>query len=163
MNLFFRAFLIAIVKRVDDPFTHRHPDAIAVIFAESCCFRHAQTHFLREIHALNLRLQCNFHMLGVLGHARASPGPNWPRCGRLMGNIGTETESMEQRPESGFVIPVQDGRQSLATPSTSGLRSCIEWLRSDAEAQYFPPHPGRRLSARLSKCDRALAPIDPIA
>src|SRR5437868_7357766 len=162
MNLFLGAFFISIVKSINDPFTHRHSDAIAVIFAESCCFRHAQTHFLREIHALDLRLQCNFHMLGVLGHARASPAPNWPRCGRLMGNIGTETESMEQRPESGFVIPVQDGRQSLATPSTSGLRSCIEWLRSDAEARCFPPCPDLQSCARLSKCDHALAPIGPV-
>jgi hypothetical protein len=36
--------------------------------------------------------------------------PIWPRCGRLMGNIGMETESMEQRPESGFVIPVEQER-----------------------------------------------------
>ena len=33
--------------------------------------------------------------------------PIWPRCGRLMGNIGTETESMEQRPESDGVIAVE--------------------------------------------------------
>jgi hypothetical protein len=27
-----------------------------------------------------------------------------------MGNIGTETESMEQQPESGFVVPVEHER-----------------------------------------------------
>src|SRR5437879_1510015 len=94
------------MKRIDDPFAHGHPDAVTVILAESGRLRHPQTHFLREIDAFDLRLQSNLKMFGVLGHARASPAPNRPGSGRLMGNIRTESESMEQPPESGPPVPV---------------------------------------------------------
>jgi hypothetical protein len=43
-----------------------------------------------------LRLEGDFEVLRVLRHAEASPAPNEPAVGRLMGNIGMERESMEE-------------------------------------------------------------------
>src|SRR5258708_10984050 len=85
VNLLFRAFFVAVMKGIDDAFAHRHSDAIAVVFAKSRCLGHAQTHFLGEIDALDLRLQSDFKMLRVLGHAGASPAPTSARFGALYG------------------------------------------------------------------------------
>jgi hypothetical protein len=34
--------------------------------------------------------------------------PIWPASGRFMGNIGTETESMEQPPDCATLVPVAE-------------------------------------------------------
>ena len=99
INFFVGAFFIAVMEGVDDPFAYGHANAVAVVFAETRSFSHAQTHFLGEVNALDLRLKGDFEVLGVLRHAEASPAPNKPAVGRLMGNTGMERESMEQGPE----------------------------------------------------------------
>jgi len=119
VNLFFGALFIAIVKGIDDPFAYGHSDAVAIIFAKSSSLRYAKTHFLGEIDAFNLRLQSNFKMFGVLWHAGASPAPNRHGSGRLMGNIRTETESMEHLPDCGVVVPVGPASESDAVEMTS--------------------------------------------
>ena len=68
VNLFFWPLLVSVVKRVDHALADTHPDAVAVVFAESRRFRHAQTHFFGEIDAFDLRLQRNFKVLGLWRH-----------------------------------------------------------------------------------------------
>src|ERR1700730_905490 len=99
MNLFFGALLIAVMESIDDTFAHRHPNAVAIVFAKTRSFGHAKTHFLGQIDALDLRFQSNFKMFGVLWHARASPAPDRHGSGRFMVNTRMETESMEQLPD----------------------------------------------------------------
>jgi uncharacterized membrane protein YbhN (UPF0104 family) len=78
VNLFLRALLVAVVKRIDHPFAHAHPDAVAIVFAESGRFSNAQAHLLREIHAFDLRLQRHFEVLGVRRHVLVSRCPGSP-------------------------------------------------------------------------------------
>src|SRR4029077_7899753 len=47
------------------------------------CFRHPETHLLREIDALNLRLQRNFKMLSVRGHLLRCDCPRVPNVTAL--------------------------------------------------------------------------------
>src|SRR6202790_5712410 len=82
IDFFVGAFLIAVMKSIDHPFAYGHTDAVAVIFTETRSFGHAQTHFLSEVNALNLRLKGDFEVLGVLRHAAASPARlTGPRLG----------------------------------------------------------------------------------
>jgi hypothetical protein len=81
MNFLVRALLIAVVEGVDDTFTNGHTDAVAIVFAETRGFRYAQTHFLSEIDAFDLRLQRDFEVFLVCRH-------------------GPLTNSEEKRPES---------------------------------------------------------------
>src|SRR6266852_4963433 len=99
INFFVGALLIAVMESVDDPFADRHANAVAVVFAETRGFGHAQTHFLGEVDTVDLRLEGDFEVLRVLRHAEASPAPNEPAVGRLMGNIPMERESMEEAAE----------------------------------------------------------------
>src|SRR5713226_7614192 len=96
INFFVGALLIAVMESVDDPFADGHANAVAVVFAETRGFGYAQTHFLGEVDAVDLRLEGDFEVLRVLRHAEASPAPNEPAVRRLMGNIGMERESMEE-------------------------------------------------------------------
>src|SRR5215470_16356979 len=95
MNLLFRTLLVSVMKRVDHALADAHSNAVAVVLAESRCFRDAQTHLLGEIDTLDLRLQRNFKMLGVRRHFFAMQLPRNLQSGRTMVNIAVETESME--------------------------------------------------------------------
>jgi hypothetical protein len=68
IDLFLRALLISVMKRVDHALAHAHPDAVTIIFAKARCFRDAQTQLLCQVDALHLRLQRNFKVLGVRRH-----------------------------------------------------------------------------------------------
>src|SRR5690349_2775456 len=73
MNLFFGALLVAVVEGIDDAFADGHADAIAIVFAETGGFRDTETHFLGEIHALDLAFQRHLEMLRLLRHGPLLP------------------------------------------------------------------------------------------
>src|SRR5216684_1045215 len=110
INFFLGALLIAVMESVDDPFADRHANAVAVVFAETRGLGHAQTHFLGEVDAVDLRLEGDFEVLRVLRHAEASPAPNEPAVGRLMGNTRMERESMEEAAEGAVRAEVYQAR-----------------------------------------------------
>src|SRR5215469_10880617 len=95
IDFFLRPLLVSIVKRVDDPLAHAHPDAIAIVLAKSRGLRHAQTHLLGKVDALHLRLQCDFEMFGAGRHCFAMWLPGRHKVNAFMGNIANETESMD--------------------------------------------------------------------
>src|SRR6266481_4470015 len=68
MNLLVGALLIAVMECVDDAFPHTHADAVAHLFVKPGSFRHAEAHLLRQVHAFDLRIKDNFHVLVVLRH-----------------------------------------------------------------------------------------------
>ena len=57
VNFLLGAFLIAVVKRVDDPFAHGHSDAVAIVLIKAGGFGDPQTHLLCDIYAFYLRVE----------------------------------------------------------------------------------------------------------
>src|SRR5258708_26961844 len=94
------ALLVPMGKAIDPALTHAHPDAGAAALAKHRRFRHAETHLLCQIDAVDLRVQRNFEVLRVGGHLLRCCHPRSPKSERFMGNIATETESMECPPFS---------------------------------------------------------------
>src|SRR5580692_2336138 len=74
MNLLLGAFLIAVVKRVDDALAYAHTNLVTIVLTEAGGFGYTDTHLLSEIDALDLRLQRDFEVLRVCAHARRPSG-----------------------------------------------------------------------------------------
>src|SRR5262245_45605491 len=95
MNLFVRAFPISVVECVDYSLAYAHANAVAHLFVETSRFGHAQAHFLRQIYALDLRVQYDFQVLVFWRHARVSHRANRVNLGLCMGNTMGFPSSME--------------------------------------------------------------------
>src|SRR5271165_54945 len=128
MDLFVRLFLIAVVKGVDDAFADGHADAVAIVFAETGGLGDAQTHLLRQIDALHLRLQRDFEVFLVCGHAPlAIFEGNAPQKPQLSVTQRKHTSQWRERCSAAAEFPDEQGVASGCgmEPQESIVATCL--------------------------------------
>src|SRR5271165_449745 len=158
MDLFVRLFLIAVVKGVDDAFADGHADAVAIVFAETGGLGDAQTHLLRQIDALHLRLQRDFEVFLVCGHAPlAIFEGNAPQKPQLSVTQRKHTSQWRERCSAAAEFPDEQGvvsgcgmepQESIVATCSRPHATAFDCLYRDLNLRSGPSY------AELTSCPR---------